>query len=76
MSGRYEFTPAKSGQIARYRLAFPVRGSYPQLRRFIDGTLGAVPAVGLEGLRLERASVDEEVLDADLRFEVIVRNGT
>ncbi|MDH4259666.1 MAG: type 4a pilus biogenesis protein PilO [Gammaproteobacteria bacterium] len=76
VSGRYEFTPAKSGKIARYRLAFPVRGSYPQLRRFIDGTLGAVPAVALEGLRLERASVEEEVLDADLRFEVVVRSGT
>lgn len=75
-SGRYEFTPAKSGRIARYSLAFPVRGSYPQLRKFIDGTLGALPAVALEGMRLERASVADEMLDADLRFEIVVRSGT
>ncbi len=75
-SGRYEFTPAKSGRIARYSLAFPVRGSYPQLRKFIDGTLGALPAVALEGMRFERASVADEMLEADLRFEIVVRSGT
>lgn len=75
-SGRYEFTPAKSGRIARYHLAFPVRGSYVQLRKFIDGTLGALPTVALEGLKFERASVGDELLDADLRFTVVVRNGS
>lgn len=75
-SGRYEFAPSKSGQIGRYRLTYPVRGSYPQLRKFIDGTLAAVPVVALEGLRLERTSVGEELLDAELRFTVVVRSGT
>lgn len=74
-SGEYDFTPARSGAIARYRLSFPVQGSYPQLRRFIEGTLAAVPALALEGLRLERASVADEVVEADLRFSVVVRSG-
>jgi hypothetical protein len=75
-SGKYEFAPSRSGRIARYRLNFPVRGTYPQLRQFIDGTLVALPAVALEGLRLERKTVGEEVLDAELGFAVIVRGGT
>lgn len=75
LSGKYEFTPARSGKIARYRLTFPVRGSYPQLRKFIDGTLAAVPAVALEGMKLERDSIAEEELEADLRFEIVVRSG-
>jgi hypothetical protein len=75
-SGQYEFAPSRSGRIARYRLNFPVRGTYPQLRQFIDGTLAALPAVALEGLRLERKTVGEDVLDADLGFAVIVRGGT
>jgi hypothetical protein len=75
VSGRYEFAPARSGTIARYRLAFPVRGSYPQIRSFVDGTLAAVPSVALEGMKLERKSVADDVLDADLRFEIVVRSG-
>jgi Tfp pilus assembly protein PilO len=75
-SGEYQFTPTRSGQIGRYRIAFPVRGTYPQLREFIDGTLTALPAVALESLRLERESIGETVLEAELQFAVIVRGTT
>lgn len=74
--GEYELTSSRSGQLARYDLSLPVRGTYPQVRQFIDGSLAAVPALGLEGVRLERASVDDRLIDADLRFSVVVRNGT
>jgi len=74
--GEYELTSTRSGQLARYDLSLPVRGTYPQVRRFIDGSLAAVPSLGLAGLRLERASVGDGLIDADLRFAVVVRNGT
>jgi hypothetical protein len=74
-SGRYELASARSGELARYRLTFPVRGSYPQLREFIDGTLAAVPSLALEGLRLERASITDKAISADLRFAAVVRIG-
>jgi len=73
--GEYELTSARSGELARYHLSLPVRGTYPQVREFIDGSLAAVPALGLEGLRLERASVGDKIIDADLRFSVVVRGG-
>jgi hypothetical protein len=73
--GEYELTSTRSGQLARYHLSLPVRGSYPQVRQFIDGSLAAVPALGLEHLRLERASVGDRIIDADLRFSVVVKGG-
>jgi len=73
--GEYELTSTRSGQLARYHLSLPVRGTYPQVRQFIDGSLAAVPALGLEGLRLERASVGDKIIDADLRFSVVGRGG-
>ena len=75
-SGEYAFEPTRSGRIGRYRLTFPVRGTYPQLRKFIDGTLTALPAVALESLRLERENIGETMLEADLQFAVIVRGTT
>jgi len=74
-SGEYEITSNRSGRLARYHLSLPVRGTYPQVRQFIDGSLAAVPALALEGLRLERASVGDKLIDADLRFSVVVRGG-
>jgi hypothetical protein len=72
--GEYQFLPAKTGRINRYRLAFPVRGTYAQVRTFVDSTLAALPAVALEELKLEREDIGDEQLQADLHFAVMVRN--
>jgi hypothetical protein len=72
--GEYEFIPARDGLAARYRMNFPVKTSYPKLRVFMDRTLLALPAVALEGLRLERKSVGEDAIDGELKLSVFVRS--
>ena len=71
--GHYAFVPAKSGSVGRYELEFPVRASYPQVRDFINRTLTAIPAAGLDKLRIERKTVADQVVNADVRFVVFVR---
>jgi Pilus assembly protein, PilO len=74
--GHYELVAAgKAGHIARYRLSFPVMGSYPQVRGFIDQALIAVPAMSLDGLSLERGDIADRVVNAELDFAVFVRTG-
>jgi len=74
--GHYELvTAGKAGHIARYRLSFPVMGSYPQVRGFIDQALIAVPAMSLDGLSLERADIADRLVTAQLDFAVFVRTG-
>jgi Tfp pilus assembly protein PilO len=72
--GKYEVAPLRSGQLAQYRMTFPVKGSYPNIREFIDSVLATVPSAALEGMRVERKSVGEESVSADLRFAIFVRN--
>ncbi|MDB6092373.1 MAG: hypothetical protein JWN85_5157 [Gammaproteobacteria bacterium] len=72
-SGHYAFTPAKTGSVGRYELEFPVKASYPQVRDFINRTLTAVPAAGLDKLHIERKTVADETVNADVRFVVFVR---
>jgi hypothetical protein len=72
--GKYELQPTRSGQLAQYRMTFPIKGSYPNIRQFIDSVLAAVPSAALEGLRVERKAVGDEAVSADLRFAVFVRN--
>jgi Tfp pilus assembly protein PilO len=72
--GDYEFTHARSGLISRYRVTLPVRGTYGQVRSFVDNTLASLPAVALESLKLERDDIGDEELQADLQFAVMVRS--
>ena len=72
--GKYELlATAKTGSLARYRMVFPVVGNYPQVRGFIDASLAAVPAMSLDGLRLQRRSINDGVVTADIDFAVFVR---
>ena len=73
--GQYEFLPARDGVAARYRMTFPLRTSYPKLRDFMDHTLIALPAVAVEGLHIERKSVGDGDVDADLTLSAYVRDG-
>ena len=72
--GHYLYVPPKSGAIARYELEFPVKAGYPEIRSFINRTLGAVPAVGLSKLHVERKAVADPMVNADIGFVVFVRS--
>ncbi|HEY2274634.1 MAG TPA: hypothetical protein VGH61_03955 [Steroidobacteraceae bacterium] len=74
-TGRYVFSPPKSGSVASYDLEFPVKGAaYPAVRSFINHTLAAVPAASLTKLQIERKAVGEQSVNADIGFVVFVRS--
>ena len=72
--GQYEYVPARDGVAARYRMTFPLRATYPQIREFMDRTLVALPAVAVEGLRIERKNVGDDTVDAELKLSAYVRS--
>jgi hypothetical protein len=72
--GQYEFVPARDGVAARYRMTFPVHASYPKIRAFMDRTLVALPAVAVEGLRIERKTVGDDSVEAELKLAAYVRS--
>jgi hypothetical protein len=74
--GHYSYSPPKSGSVGRYEMEFPVEADYPGVRDFINRTLTAVPAAGLDKLHMERKTVGDTLVRADVRFVVFVRGGT
>ncbi len=72
--GQYEYVAARDGVAASYRMTFPVHATYPQLREFMDRTLVALPAVAVEGMRIERKTVGDAGVDAELKFSAFVRS--
>ena len=76
-TGKYEINAMGSSGVVRYQLAFPVTGPYPQIRAFIDATLATMPAVALNDLVLDRKSIADGNVEAQIRMTVYtVATGT
>jgi len=71
--GTYDFSVMPSRRVVRARMTFPVHGKYPDIRRFVDGTLAALPSAAVDGLRLERKDIGATEIDAQVRFAVYLR---
>ncbi len=73
-TAKYEIDATRSSGVVRYRLAFPVTGPYPQVRAFLDETLATMPAVALQDLALERKSIGDGTVEAQIRMTVYTRS--
>lgn len=75
-TGKYDLTTSRSGDVVRYKLSFPVSGPYPQVRRFLDATLEALPAAAISELSFERKTIGDANVAANIRLTVFTRGGS
>jgi hypothetical protein len=71
--GEYRLESRGEG-LAAYRVILPLRGSYPQIRRFMDAILRDMPIASVDALRFERKKVGETRLDAQFRLTIHLRS--
>ena len=60
----------------RYQFTLPVRGTYPQIRKFVDGALADVPALSLDSIQFERRKIGDATVDAKLKLVVFLGRGS
>ena len=73
--GEYTLTKTQSGRLDQFRIALPVKGTYPQIRKFIHAALSTAPALALDGLYLKRDKVGEGTVDARIVFLLYLEKG-
>lgn len=66
--GEYSLAIDPQTRLARYQILLPVRGSYPQLRRFLGAVRGELPGLVLEDIDLQRKQIAETQLDGRIRM--------
>jgi len=66
LKGTYRVSEDPALMLAHYTISLPVRGSYPQIRRFIAAALNEVPIASLEGVVFQRDKVSEGVVEANV----------
>ena len=72
-SGEYRLEGRGGERLQRYGVVLPVRGSYVQIRAFIDGVLADLPHAALEDVQLRRESAASPYIDARLRLTLFLR---
>jgi hypothetical protein len=71
--GKYTYSPATSSRLARYSFEFPIKADYGNIRNFINKSLAAIPALGLDKLHVERKNVGDTLVSADVGFVIYLR---
>jgi Tfp pilus assembly protein PilO len=74
--GEYASSTDPRTGLVRYRLMFPVRGSYAQIREFVSAALGAVPALAMDDVSFERPTISESMVEARIRFTLYLKKPT
>lgn len=66
--GEYALGIDPKTQLVRYQIVLPVRGSYPQIRGFLQALLGQLPTLVLEDLELQRKRIGDQELNGRVRM--------
>jgi hypothetical protein len=72
-TGKYDVVSTRTGNITRYNVSFPVSGTYPQVRSFIDHFLRDVPTASLSELAIERKSIADGTVEASVRLALFTK---
>lgn len=66
LQGSYRLSEDAALMLSRYHVSLPVRGTYPQIRRFIAGVLDEVPFASLETVAFQRENAANGTVEANL----------
>jgi len=72
--GEYRLDKRAAGPIA-YRIILPIRGSYAQMRGFVDAVLREMPLASVDALRFERERAADAGLNAQVHLTLHFRPG-
>jgi hypothetical protein len=71
--GEYRLQAEPGTRLARYRIVFPAKGGYLQLRGWLDEAILTRPGLALDELTLRREDIGNEVLEARVSLGLLVR---
>lgn len=71
--GEYRIQAEAGTRLARYRMVLPAKGSYPQVRAWLDALAAAQPGLQIDELAFKRENITQENVEARVSFSLLVR---
>lgn len=72
--GDYQRLSDTDGGYQKQQLTLPVRGAYPQIRKFVDTVLEKLPAASLDEISFRRDNVRSPVIEARLKLTIYLKD--
>ena len=66
--GEYRVVRDSVGRLTHFQVILPVRGTYPQVRKFVAAALASVPNLSLDSVQFERQKVGDAVIEAKIKL--------
>lgn len=66
--GEYKVSNDKAGRLVRFQITLPLKGEYPQIRRFLAALPAELPVMALENVQFERNKVADPNVEARIRL--------
>jgi len=66
--GEYRAVRDNVTRLTHYQVMLPVKGTYPQVRKFVAAALAEVPNLSLESIQFERQKIGDSTVDAKVKL--------
>jgi len=76
LKGNYRIREDPVLMLAHYTISLPMRGRYPQVRRFIAAALNEVPVASVEGVVFQRDKISDGAVEANVTLTLHLRTGS
>ena len=72
LHGEYSGAELPAAGLVRYKITLPLKGSYGQIRRFVEASLKAVPGLALDDVTLQRQVIGESQVEARVQLSLFL----
>jgi hypothetical protein len=66
--GEYRAVRSNASRLTDYQVTLPIKGTYPQVRKFVATALAEVPNLSLDSIQFERQKVGDTTVDAKVKL--------
>lgn len=70
--GTYRLLRDRAGKLSMYEIALPVKGDYPQLRKFMSQALAEIPYLSLDSVSFQRQKAGDTMLESQMKFTLFL----
>jgi hypothetical protein len=70
--GTYRLVRDRVGKLLMYEIALPVKGDYPQLRKFMSQALTEIPYLSLDSVSFQRQKAGDTMLESQIKFTLFL----
>lgn len=68
----YHLTRNPTAQFSSYQVSLPLRGSYVEIRQFVNTLMNTLPSMSIDELSFHREDIHSNQVEANLRFSLIL----